>query len=528
MKLNLLFPLAFGLAIMPSAMAQQGDVPTKTPNQVTASTQAAIQSAVDQLNQALLRGDANETLKWLAPEFELGRHQYRVRDREWMRRALPLQFKRGHYTTATAKILDIEMKEGAAYVSERIDAEWAFADTTDGKNLLSGIHGSSDQEWVQTGQGWRVRRNDAMFEGLVILAAPDAPLRRQPPISPTLSAATIGLPVEEPKVVLERHAGSHDWSKISLAFSPNGKQLAFDYDSQTLRVASLNEGMVGDLPLMDSAVAISYAQDGSLWTKDSERRVRRWNKDANTVQQEWLVAPRNSNFGYRASVAPDGHTLAVLEGQEVQVWSSDQDKPALTFTSTLKDARDIQCSPDGRYLALWAYEGIEVRRAEDGALLHTIKGENWGGFLGDGKTMVTVKFDELHHLERRDESKNIVFFRSVDSGEVERKAPIPDVWSPQQEEMHQQKGTISFVGFFQMPLPVISPDGRLAASVYYDGSVGIWDTRTRRFTQVLRGFTRLHSSGTPNLMFSSDGRQLAENSGEGEIGVWDIKEEGAN
>lgn len=529
--------VAFGVAVTPSAMAQEVEAPASAKEaQAAESAQVALQSATDQINQALLRGDAGGVLKWLAPDFELGRRQYRVRDLTWMKKALPLQFKRGRYTLATAEVRQVELKEGVASANVKFDVEWTFNPGIDGGSQIPGVEGSSTQEWVKMAQGWRLRRNDAMFEGLPVLAAPEAPLRRQEPIAADSSAATIGIPVEEPRLVLERQSAFFDRFGVSLVFSPDGKQLAFNYDPQTLRLLSLSDGKVlRELPDKYSIDALAYTHDGSLWTKDSERRVRQWNTDARSVQREWLASSKNDTNSYRTSVAQDGRSFATLRGREVEVRSSTQDQPKVTFTSDAKEVRGIDCSPDGRYLALTTSDGIEIREAKDGALLHIIKGEEWGRFLSDGKSLVTMKLPSRNSdpfAETEGKEKDTLFLRLVTTGEKEREIAIPLVWSRKQQELRERLDagkSVSFEGFGYpgYPVPAVSPDGRFAATVYYDGSVGVWDTRTGRFIQTLRGFSRLHSDGLPKLVFSPDGKQLAEISGEGEIGVWNVRIDGA-
>ena len=53
-----------------------------------AQTLAQIQSATDAFQNALLQGDAQGALKWLASDFRLGEAQYRPRNANWMKTAL--------------------------------------------------------------------------------------------------------------------------------------------------------------------------------------------------------------------------------------------------------------------------------------------------------------------------------------------------------------------------------------------------------------------------------------------------------
>ena len=65
-----------------------------------------------------------------------------------------------------------------------------------------------------------------------------------------------------------------------------------------------------------------------------------------------------------------------------------------------------------------------------------------------------------------------------------------------------------------------SPDGRTLASVSEDGTVALWDTRTRRRTAPWKAFfLGLHA-----VAFSRDGTRLAMGLGGGyAVRLWDIK-----
>ena len=147
----------------------------------------------------------------------------------------------------------------------------------------------------------------------------------------------------------------------------------------------------------------------------------------------------------------------------------------------------------------------------------------WGGFLNDGQTMVTMKFvgQPLGGIREGETLR----FRDLRMGAIKREIAIPQPTSRQLKNLNDQMnagGSVRATGYFQLPLPTISPDGTRAASVYYDGNIGIWNTETGEITQMLRGFSREFASDRPDVLFSPDGKQLAVNSGEGEIAIWNL------
>lgn len=521
MKPILFLSFVLGLVMVPNAMAQQVEAPANTQDaQVAEGARVAIQNATDQLNQALLRGNVAGVLKWLAPDFELGRRQYRVRDLAWMKKALPLQFKRGRYTKLSVEVNGVKLQGGVALSDEHIDVEVVLKEgvAKADRRQESNIGGSGNSEWVQTVQGWRLQRGNSALEELVFLAAPPATYRKRLSTSPSSLVTIEGMPLQEPKFVVERRRGGFD---TALAFSPDGKQLAFSFDSETIRLVSTSNGSL----LHDRQVPkpeyswikeISYTRDGSLWTTDSAGRVRQWDSAATAVKWEWKV--RGIGGDYQASIRADGGAFAVSHDNEVQLWDAAQDKPKLSFTMPAKFISDIDCSPDGRLVALTTSEGIQLRSAQDGALVHEFKDGQWGRFLPDHKTAVTMKL-KGHDYQSSKDGEEVVSFRSLDGGEVIRELTIPMLRSQEEAEQKKRSGTGSFI--FVYPRAV-SRDGRFIARMHSNESIGIWDAQTGRLVRVLRGIAAAYRNVSATLTFSPDGRYLAEDSNQGEIAVWDV------
>ncbi len=482
---------------------------------------ADIQKATNAFNAALKRGDVEGALKWLAPDFELGVRQYRVRDLAWMKRALPLQLKRGHYTALSVKVQDVELDGDIARASERINVEQELnpgvADTVSVRAFGTGGVGQS--EWRLTANGWRLRRDNGTLDVLLHLAVPNAPLRAQPAsVDPDSVAAAVSLPLQEPTVVLERGG---DKFGTALAFSPNSRELAFYYDEGTMHFVSSQSGAL-ERKTLSQASTIRFTRD-AMWTTDRGSRVRRWNGAGTQVQKEWKVAQRSF---YRASVAPDGQSFAVSENSEMRLWNTSDNGPRATIEPAIGSNNfDVEFSPDSTRVAVFSWGAVEVRQARDGAPLHSFKDEHWGGFLPDG-TMATWKWGNFSSIERpREDDRNMLRFRSLATGEIERDLIVPAPRSQVQERLLQAmeaNGTVRVPGFFTLPRPVISPDGSVAANVEFDGSIGVWNTKTGKIFRMLRGFSSAQNPNPPDLVFSPDGTQLAVSTNAGEIGVWDV------
>ena len=127
-------------------------------------------------------------------------------------------------------------------------------------------------------------------------------------------------------------------------------------------------------------------------------------------------------------------------------------------------------------------------------------------------------------LHRDRESEDVLYARDA-TGEIKRQLPIPMPWSAAQQKLSDeldQGKTVHTNGYNQLPAPRLAPDGKRAASIYYDGTIGIWNTETGAIERVLLGFSSAFDPNAPNLAFSPDGTRLAASSYYGEIAIWDV------
>ena len=491
---------------------------------VTAQTTDArreIQVASDALNAALKRGDAAGALRWLAPNFTLGERQYRVRDLDWMKTALPLQLQRARFTELSAAIGDVTLSDGIARIDERINAEAKLKPGVkrDGPLENSGIEGAGNATWKQTAQGWRLQRANGTLEVLLFAAAPPADLAAQMPVAaPDSTAAAVGLALQEPLAVLERRGGFES----ALAFSPDSNELAFSYDAEKLVFAAMPTGATAREITVDGGVgAMAYSADGSLWTSDSGGHIRQREAASGAVKNEWQIAPQYSYFTW--SVAPDGHNFAVGQNNRVQLWNAQTGRPREPTDAVYPNLIGTRFSPDSARLAVIYYEGTELREVATGALIAALPGDRFAGF-GGHNTVTTMKLAFASTLDREREA-DVLRFRAPDLQTIEREIALPAPWSGAQQalrEVMDAQGTVTLTGYFTLPAPVLAPDRKQAASVFYDGSIGVWDTRNGVITRMLRGFNSARDPNPPTLLFSPDSRLLAVSHHSGEIAVWDV------
>ena len=67
----------------------------------------------------------------------------------------------------------------------------------------------------------------------------------------------------------------------------------------------------------------------------------------------------------------------------------------------------------------------------------------------------------------------------------------------------------------------IAQNGEIAASIYEDGSIGIWNLQSGTLLKMLRGFqSDVMGGDISSLTFSPDSKLLAVGSRSGETAIW--------
>ncbi len=474
----------------------RAQAPGQTAPRATESARAALQAATNDLDMALLRGDATSALKLLAPDFELGRHQYRRRDLAWMRQFLPRELEQAHFTKLSVPISTVELTGRRRVAVGDIQAEVSPKQGRPGANI-SGVYRAT---WIQTGAGWRIENNDEVFNLLLQLNVPvkppaaikltDFPIDKATPLS------------ENPSLVLEQ---SHQGKVEPLAYSPDGKSLATNDTYDGLRLASARTGAflkAVQIPMFINSM--TYAPDGTLVTGHSDGIVRLWDVKTGMLKRQFTV----SKWGvYAVCVSPDGRTLAADGAGNVQLWDVATGHKLQTFGYTGGNVHTLAFSPDGAMLASETQDKVELWSVKEGKLKQTIQYVRWGGFLPDGKTIITLTDSTLR-------------FQAIRSKGGAHEVAIPN---PLRKPHEVSNTPLSGSEMVYFPGVNIAPNGKIAASIYEDGSIGLWDIRTGALLHRLRGFqSQINVAGgdVSTLAFSPDSASLAVGSGNGEVAIW--------
>jgi WD40 repeat protein len=86
---------------------------------------------------------------------------------------------------------------------------------------------------------------------------------------------------------------------------------------------------------------------------------------------------------------------------------------------------------------------------------------------------------------------------------------VPSYWNALQQTLEGHSGPVNAVAF--------SPDGKLVASGFDDGTIKLWDVATGALRQTLEG----HSGSVNAVAFSSDSKLVASSSHDRTVKLWD-------
>jgi len=283
----------------------------------------------------------------------------------------------------------------------------------------------------------------------------------------------------------------------SIAYSPDGKRIAFAMGDGGLEIFDTSTGAEGKTPALEAyqdIQALAFSPDGRLLAAATSAGLRIWSSADWSAASPALVgqAPQGS---YAVAFSPDGKEVATGSvSKGLLVWNAANG--ASEWQSGTGDSIDsVAFSRDGGLIASGSENGEIKLWNSTGALVRTVNNEDYGFPVS------TLAFFQDGRLSAGGYQKPGMAIFDGATGTVLRKlqnAPplfgAPgDVWSI-----------------------AISPDQSWIAADYTDRSIRLWDAKTYSLVRTIFG----HAKDVTALAFSPDGHELASGGADHVVKIW--------
>ncbi|MBD2610955.1 ribosome assembly protein 4 [Nostoc punctiforme FACHB-252] len=318
----------------------------------------------------------------------------------------------------------------------------------------------------------------------------------------------------------------------SVAYSPNGQQLASAGDDNTIKIWDVSSGQL--LKTLkghsDRVFSVAYSPNGQqLASASVDNTIKIWDVSSGKLLK---FLKGHSKGVTSVAYSPNGQQLASASvDKTIKIWDVSSGKLLKSLKGHSKGVTSVAYSPNGQQLASASVDNtIKIWDVSSGKLLKFLKGHsdrvNSVAYSPNGQQLASASDDNtikiwdvssgqlVKTLPGRDRVNSVAYSpngQQLASASVDNTIKIWDVSSGQL--LKTLPGHSSWV--FSV---AYSPNGQQLASASDDKTIKIWDVSSGKPLKSLKG----HSRGVTSVVYSPNGQQLASASYDNTIKIWDV------
>ncbi|KAK3816668.1 MAG: WD40-repeat-containing domain protein [Benniella sp.] len=325
----------------------------------------------------------------------------------------------------------------------------------------------------------------------------------------------------------------HDSNILSIAYSPQGDQIASSSDDKTIKIWDVESGecriiWIGHTRYVSEVI---YSPKGTQIASRSYEIVRIWD-----VEKKSCLHTMKGHEGWVLMIAysPQGNQLAsASEDCTVRLWDVTTGECCHILTGHDSDVYSIVYSPNGNQIAsASADQSVRLWDADRGVCLYTLQGHTDGVqcavYSLQGDIVASSSHDKTVRLwdvatgvcQQTLTGHTDVVWGVVFSPKGDRVASSSDDKTVRLWDVGAGLSSNNSRGHSSSVLDVMcSPRGDQVATRSSDRTVRLWDVETGVCRHVLQG----HTNAITSIGYSPPGDQIATGSHDTTVRLWNIE-----
>jgi WD40 repeat protein/serine/threonine protein kinase len=352
-----------------------------------------------------------------------------------------------------------------------------------------------------------------------------------------------------------RRLTGHTKAITAIAWSRDGKRLASTSLDHSLRLwdagsghqeasVDIGSGWVGDVCFTPggSALATGQADGFSVWDLASRKlafkitsgeeadqndnapleKVNAWQQRLDRAVPPWRQL---ANRSHPIAINSYG-VLAYAHESSISLWDLDKRKAIATLSGHSHTVRALAFTADGERLASAGDDRIvRVWETRGGRELAVLRGHarpiTGLSFAADGRRVSSVALDGTRIWDiTADRTRAVLGNRAPDAAAIDPEGECIAVATRESRLFKAADGSlVCLLAKQSFSVAAFQGANEWLATGSFDGTIELWDTRTRALRKTLKG----HQSTIVALAINQKGDRLASASADGSIRIWDVE-----